>query len=118
MDLPGLIEGTYEGKGLGTKFVKHTEGAKLVAHFVSYENPDPISTYKSLREEIKKISEDLYKKPEIVILTKSDEATPEKAKESEKAFLKIGLRVISTSIVDDKSISEIRKTLKNIFKIS
>ena len=114
MDLPGLIEGTYEGKGLGTKFVKHTEHARLVAHFVSYENPDMMAMYKSLRAEIKNISEDLYNKPEIIILMKSDEATPDKVKETEKQFKKAGLTAVSCSIIDDEAIAKVREEFKRL----
>jgi len=111
MDLPGLIEGTSEGKGLGTKFVKHTESCKLVAHFVSYENTEPIATYKSLRAEIKEISEDLYNRPEIIILTKSDETTPEHIAEIEAEFKKLGLEAVSCSVLDDESIKRVRENL-------
>jgi GTPase len=72
MDLPGLIEGTVEGKGLGTRFTKHTKHARLVAHFVSLENEDPVVTYKSMRDELKEIDENLYKKKEVILLSKSD----------------------------------------------
>ena len=113
MDLPGLIEGTYEGKGLGTKFVKHTEHARLIAHFVSYENPDMMAMYKSLRAEIKNISEALYNKPEIIILSKSDEATPEKIQATEAEFKKLGLPVVSCSIIDDAAIIKVREIIKN-----
>ena len=114
MDLPGLIEGSYEGKGLGTKFVKHTEHARLVAHFISYENPDPMTVYKSLRQEIKNINEDLYNKPEIIILAKSDEATAEKIKETEKGFKKLGLPFVSCSIIDEPAIAKIRVEFKRL----
>lgn len=116
MDLPGLIEGTYEGKGLGTKFVKHTENAKLVAHFVSYENADMMATYQSLRAEIKNISEELYNKPEIVILMKSDEATPEQIKAAESQFKKAGLITISCSIIDDASILKVREAFRELIQ--
>ena len=72
MDLPGLVEKTHEGKGLGTDFVRHTESAKLVAHFISAENLDPIDAYVKMREEISEIDPVLSNKKEMVILTKID----------------------------------------------
>ncbi|MCA9385371.1 Obg family GTPase CgtA [Candidatus Dojkabacteria bacterium] len=72
MDLPGLIEGAAQGKGLGTKFVRHTQNAKFVAHFVSLENEDMKDTYVKMRDELKDIDERLYDLPEIILLTKAD----------------------------------------------
>jgi len=54
MDLPGLIEGTYKGKGVGKKFLKHTKYSKLLIHCISIENSDLAQRYKSMREEFKK----------------------------------------------------------------
>jgi len=114
MDLPGLIEGTYEGKGLGTKFLKHTENCGLVAHFVSLENPDPMDTYMTLRNEIKKISTDLYNKKEIIILAKSDMLKKDNVTNAEDLFLKKGLLVISSSIIDDDSIERVKNEFKRL----
>ncbi len=72
MDLPGLIEGTSEGKGLGTNFAKHAEEAKLVAHFISLESEDVENDYLKMRKEISQISKVIAQKPEIILLTKSD----------------------------------------------
>lgn len=112
MDLPGLIEGTYEGKGLGTSFVKHTENCRLVAHFVSLEDENPYQSYINMREEIKKISKEMYEKPEVVVLTKTDLVDEKKLEEIKEVFKSKGLEVISTCIIDTDSVD----TLKNKFK--
>ncbi|MCK9368407.1 50S ribosome-binding GTPase [Candidatus Dojkabacteria bacterium] len=112
MDLPGLIEGAHTGKGLGIGFVKHTENSKLLAHFVSLENDEPLETYTSLRDEIKDISEDLYNKPELVILTKTDEFEKDIVKRNEDIFRDKGINVVSCSIIDDESILKVRETIK------
>lgn len=114
MDLPGLIEGTYEGKGLGTKFLKHTENCRIVAHFVSLENPDPINTYTTLRNEIQNISTDLYNKKEIIVLTKSDMLEKDAVANAEELFRKKGLPVVSSSIIDDTSIERIKNEFKRL----
>jgi len=113
MDLPGLIEGSSEGKGLGIKFLKHTENCKLVAHFVSLENENPFEVYESLRREIKRISTDLYNKPEIILLTKSDEREEREVKQFVTQFGKKGLQVISCSILDEKAITLLSKVFKS-----
>ncbi|MBN2016260.1 50S ribosome-binding GTPase [Candidatus Dojkabacteria bacterium] len=114
MDLPGLIEGTHEGKGLGTRFLKHTESAKLVAHFISLENSDPLKVYESLRKEIKSISEELYNKREVIVLTKTDEIKEEAVERAERLFKNKGLEVVSCSIIDDKSIEEVKRRFKEL----
>lgn len=88
MDLPGLIEGTHKGKGLGTEFLKHTNYANLLVHCVSLENEDLLSTYKSMREEFKKISEYLYSLPELILFTKADIYSNEQLEEVKKSLKK------------------------------
>ena len=112
MDLPGLIEGTFEGKGLGTKFVKHTETSKMVVHFISMENPDLMASYESIRKEIQNIDPKLFIKPELVVLTKTDMVEPELVKKAEKLFEKIKVPVLSVSIIDDASIAQLRAKIK------
>ncbi|HEQ65428.1 MAG TPA: Obg family GTPase CgtA [bacterium] len=114
MDLPGLIEGTYKGKGLGTGFLKHTDRAKLVAHFISLEGNDPLDAYKIMRKELKNISEELYQKEEVIVLTKHDVLDPETVKSVEKMFHSEYPEkdLVSTSIHDLDSIN----TLYELFK--
>jgi len=88
MDLPGLIEGTSEGKGVGTKFLKHTKYSQLLIHCISLENEDLVEKYESMRKEFKKISTTLHDMEEIIVLTKSDIATPEEAVSRQKEFNK------------------------------
>ncbi|MCL4365622.1 GTPase ObgE [Patescibacteria group bacterium] len=71
-DIPGLIEGASEGKGLGHKFLKHIEKVKLLLHCISSESDNPLRDYKIIREELKKFNPELLKKKEIILLTKSD----------------------------------------------
>jgi len=114
MDLPGLIEGTYEGKGLGTSFVKHTENCKLIAHFVSMEDEDPYQSYLNMREEIEKISKDMYDRPEIVILTKTDTTSEDRINEIKAIFKEKGIDVITTSIIDTDSVLNLKNKFKEL----
>lgn len=108
MDLPGLIEKTAEGKGLGTNFVKHTLSAKLIAHFVSLTEQDPIATYHTIRREIEAIDPRLAQLSEIVILTKSDEVTSNLISEIESEFSKINIFPLVLSIIDDAALAKLR----------
>ncbi len=90
MDLPGLIEGTSLGKGLGTEFLKHTKYSKLLVHCISLENDDLVSAYNTMREEFSDISKNLDMLPEFVVFTKADilslEDLESKKEELEKSF--------------------------------
>lgn len=91
-DIPGLIEGASEGAGLGTRFLKHVERCYALIHLVDGTEEDVGGTYKMIRKELKKYSDVLAKKPEIVALNKIDALTPkeveEKVKELKKASKK------------------------------
>ena len=74
-DLPGLIEGASEGRGLGDKFLKHVERTKLLIHVVDmagFEGRDPLDDYKKINLELKNYSKDVYKKPQIICANKMD----------------------------------------------
>lgn len=71
-DIPGIIEGASEGKGLGLKFLKHIERTKVLAILLPANSPDPKSDYKILITELKKFSPDLAQKPKVVVVSKMD----------------------------------------------
>lgn len=73
-DLPGLIKGAHEGKGLGVYFLKHIERCRAIAHIIDFgsETKDPIEDYKVINNELKEYSLDLDKKKQMVIANKKD----------------------------------------------
>src|SRR5439155_23757 len=71
-DIPGIIEGAHEGKGLGLRFLQHVERTRAVAVLVPVDSPDPQATYDLLRREAASYSKELASKPHIVVLTKAD----------------------------------------------
>jgi len=71
-DIPGIIEGAHEGKGLGLRFLQHVERTRAVAVLVPVDSPDPQATYELLRREAASYSKELAAKPHVVVLTKSD----------------------------------------------
>jgi GTP-binding protein len=71
-DIPGIIEGAHQGKGLGLKFLRHVERTRLLAFLVPLDATDPQKVYDQLREEIRAYSEALFEKPHVVLLTKRD----------------------------------------------
>lgn len=71
-DVPGLIEGASEGKGLGDKFLKHIERCGILIHLLDVSRDDVIADYKAIRKELKAYSPTLTKKRELVVLNKID----------------------------------------------
>ena len=109
MDLPGLIENTAVGKGLGTSFVKHTKSAKLVAHFVSLESKDPVADYELVRKEMIAIDPLLADKPELIVLTKTDLIPSAEIPAKIKLFKKYKRDTITVSAFDLDAITHIGK---------
>ncbi|MFP4027006.1 MAG: GTPase ObgE [Candidatus Brocadiia bacterium] len=74
-DLPGLIQGAHNGRGLGDEFLKHIERTRILVHLVDIvplDESDPVENYHSIRDELKLYSEKLAKTPEIVAANKID----------------------------------------------
>lgn len=71
-DIPGLIQGASQGRGLGHKFLRHIKRTKILVHLIDCNNIDPIKCYQEIRAELKDFSPELMKKPEIVVITKVD----------------------------------------------
>jgi GTP-binding protein len=71
-DIPGIIEGAHEGKGLGLKFLQHVERTRVLAFLVPLDAEHPQQVYHQLRHEVERYSEELYAKPHVVVLTKRD----------------------------------------------
>ena len=110
-DIPGLIEGASEGKGLGTKFLKHIRRTKILVHLVSFENPDMMETYKTIRNELETFDKSLTEKEETILLTKTDVMVEGKdgqgaKKKKIKEFQKLSKdkKVFAVSLFDDKSL--------------
>jgi len=71
-DIPGIIEGAAEGRGLGLQFLRHIERTKVLAILVSCDTEDPLAEYRLLLDELKRYNPALLDKPRIAVLTKMD----------------------------------------------
>ena len=74
-DIPGLIEGSSSGKGLGDKFLRHVERTKILIHLIDMagsEGRDPLQDYRTINNELKEYSKEVHKKAQIIAANKMD----------------------------------------------
>ena len=78
-DIPGIIEGAHEGKGLGLRFLRHIERTRTLAILIAADSEDAQAEYELLMSELRSYSEELAQKPHVVVITKSDILGPDDA---------------------------------------
>ncbi len=122
-DIPGLIAGASQGKGLGTEFLRHIEKTAMLVHCIDLTDPDPMKAYDTVRREFEiftqhhfsqsgaGFSEDILTKPEIILLTKSDLVSPLIIKKARLLFKTLGKTVLTCSIYEPKSITKLSAVL-------
>lgn len=113
-DIPGLIEGSSAGKGLGIKFLRHIERTGIIFHFISSESADVKKDYTTIRKELNTYNEALGQKPEYLFLTKTDLMDKKILGEKLAELKKINPEAIAISIYDPESIKKVKKILNQI----
>ena len=110
-DIPGLIEGAHEGIGLGDKFLRHIERCKMIFHLVDVaeiEGRDAIEDYEKINEELRKFSEKLSNKKQIVLANKMDLLWDMDKYEKFKAHVEAqGNEVYPISVILNEGIREV-----------
>ncbi len=117
-DIPGLIEGASEGRGLGHKFLRHITRTKMLAHLISLENEDVMATYKTVRKELETYSDELAKKDEIIVLTKTDMVDEDTVVKAKKKMEKLGNPVFTISVINDTQMKDFRDGLTKLLQKS
>lgn len=111
-DIPGLIEGASEGKGLGHKFLRHIRRTRELLHCISVENEDVVTAYDTIRAELERFDPDMLEKEEVILLTKIDEADENEVAEKAQALKDhTGKVVLTTTILDDENVKGLRDYL-------
>ncbi len=113
-DIPGLIEGAAQGKGLGHKFLQHIERTKMLFHFIASDSIDPINDYLIIRKELEEFNPKMLKKKEWIILSRIDEVGQKELEKIKKKLQKYNKNIIALSVVDDDSIKEMKEFLNKI----
>jgi GTPase len=116
-DIPGLIEGAHEGKGLGIQFLKHTERTRLLVHLIDFSissDRDPLDDYKAIQKELKSYSQRLFEKPQILVPSKIDHPeAEEKLKQFEAELKKLNPNLLSISAVTGQGIPELLRHIQD-----
>jgi GTP-binding protein len=118
-DIPGLIEGAHEGKGLGHQFLRHIERTKLLLHLVDMataDETDPVLNFATITRELAAYAPMLDEKTQLVVATKIDIPSAKQALEPFQSAMKArGFRVLAISAVTGEGIGtlldEIHKAL-------
>jgi GTP-binding protein len=109
-DIPGLIEGASEGRGLGIGFLKHIEKVSTLIHCISAESTDILKDYQTVRTELAKFNQKLLEKKEIVLITKTD-LVEKSIVDVYSIKLKAYGLVIPVSIHDFESLEKVKKLI-------
>ncbi len=118
-DIPGIIEGASEGKGLGHKFLKHITRTKILIHCISLESENPVADYLTVRNELISYNKELGDKKEIIILTKTDLVSEEKQKKIQECLSNdTSNNIMLMSILDDGLVKQFGDSLTSLLKES
>lgn len=109
-DIPGLIEGAAEGKGLGDEFLRHVERTAVLVHLIDAYQEDVVKTYKTIQQELKEYKVDLSGKPQVVSLAKVEgldkDIVDDQLAKLRKAVPK-GTKLLAISAVTKQGVSEL-----------
>ena len=113
-DIPGLIEGAADGAGLGHEFLRHVDRCRLLLHVVDiscFEGRDPIDDIKNINYELRRYSEQLAERPQIIIANKTDMLDPDVVDVAEfEEFVKDnGWELMYVSAATGKGLNEMVK---------
>lgn len=114
-DIPGLIEGASEGKGLGDDFLRHVERTAVLLHLIDAYSNDVAQSYKTIRSELKKYNPALTKRPEVVALTKIEGLDAEIVAMQKEELTKVvpaGTPIFTISAVAHQGVTDVLRVLR------
>ena len=119
-DIPGIIEGASEGVGLGTQFLRHIERTRLLLHVLDVagtEGRNPVEDFNKINEELKKYSEKLADRKQIIVANKIDSMQDdENLKELEKLAKEKSLEIFKISAVTGEGLDELFNHVSEVLK--
>lgn len=120
-DIPGLIEGASEGKGLGDEFLRHVERTKVLVHLIDVYSDDVVQAYKTIQEELAQYKTDLTTRRQVVVLTKieglDDDIVQDQLKKLKKTVPK-GTPLLTISAASKQNLKELLYEVKSQVELS
>lgn len=119
-DIPGLIEGASQGKGLGDRFLRHVERTKVLLHLIDIYNDDAGKAYSVIRKEIADYSKTLASRPEIVALTKTEGVDRDIISMQTDNILQVNpqAKIFAISAVAHQGTTELLRAIKTALSVS
>ena len=118
-DMPGLVEGASEGRGLGHQFLKHVERTRLLVHLVEVrpvDESDPIRNYELIEGELRAYSPEIADRPRIVAISKTDQSQGEDLMSLLAAFQEKGVKAIAISSATGKGIDSLLERMATVLE--
>lgn len=119
-DIPGIIEGASQGVGLGLKFLRHIERTRLLLHVIDVsgsEDRTPVEDFKTINEELKKYSEKLFTRKQIIVANKADALQDETLfKDLENLAKKEDIKIFKVSAATGEGLKDLFKYVSEIVK--
>jgi len=115
-DIPGLIEGASDGRGLGIQFLKHIKKTKVLLHCIDVMESDVLSTYQTVRDEFGAFDTELLEKDEIILLTKIDLVDAKTVVSQLKRLGKTKKKILPISIYDNNSLDSVKDLITQVQK--
>ncbi|MCB0701880.1 MAG: GTPase ObgE [Ignavibacteriae bacterium] len=113
-DIPGLIEGASDGKGLGHQFLRHVERTKLLVFILEAFSEDIVSEYEVLKNELYKYNPDMEYKKRIICINKTDAIDEDKRKELEDLVFEDSIKPMLISAVSHLNIENLKNRIWNL----
>jgi GTP-binding protein len=118
-DIPGLIAGASQGKGLGDEFLRHVERTAVLLHLIDVYNEDLTGAYQTIQTELQAYTVDLTKRPQIVVLTKIDGLDEEMIKDRLEELRRVVPRattLLAISAPSKQGVPELLYAVKRLVK--
>jgi len=116
-DIPGLIEGAHQGKGLGIQFLRHIERTRVLAFLIDVQSLDAKKVINLLQNELKEYNTLLLTKPSLIVITKSDLIAPQEL-EKFSELTKDGYQWCTISSVTGSGLENLKKMMWNFINES
>lgn len=116
-DIPGLIEGAAQGKGLGDEFLRHVERTAVLVHLIDTYQEDVVVAYRTIQQELKAYKVDLSSKPQIIALTKIEGLDKDIIADQQKRLEKVvpkGVKLMAISAQSKAGLSELLREVQRI----